>query len=101
MPHSAALLHRILTGYVVLHNGVPVAWRSRKQPRVIRSICKAETVAMEDTIDYLLYVRAGVSSIWQKVDLQLGTDAADVLALLANDHPRPAERSLQERIYAI
>ncbi len=81
-------------GYVMLHHGVPVAWRSRKQPRVIRSTCKAETVTMEDTIDYLLYVRAGVSPIWRKVDLQLGTDAADMLALLASDHPRPAERSL-------
>jgi hypothetical protein len=46
------------TGYVVLIDGNPVSWRSRKQPTVALSTCEAEFMAMTDAISETLFIRS-------------------------------------------
>ena len=48
---------RSRTGYVVLINGAPVAWRSALQPIIAHSTAESEYIAMSDAAREALYIR--------------------------------------------
>ena len=86
------------TGFVVMHKNVPIAWKSHKQKRVARSTTRAELLALEEAVDYLIYLRPFLELFWPTVHLEVATDSADVVHLLNAVHARPSEKALVHKI---
>ena len=89
------------SGFVIMHEGAPLVWKSHKQKRVARSTTRAELLALEEAIDYMVYIKPFLKLFWSTVHLEAGTDSADLVALLQAVHPHPTERALIHRIRAM
>lgn len=82
-------------GYVLMFCGVPIAWRSWKLDKVSRSTVASEMYALDDCVDYILSLLPLLRDLFGvSVRFDLYSDAADLLALLAQDHPKPKQRAL-------
>jgi hypothetical protein len=92
---------RPTTGWAVTVQGHLIAWSSQKQKRVARSTVRAECLAVEHAIDYILSIAPFLRSIWQRVRISVGTDSANLMALMKQYHPNCAERRLIEVIKRI
>lgn len=86
------------TGWVVLINGFPIAWRSKTQTRVSRSSMKAELIAMHDAVDYLEWLTAILKDLGIEQKVTLFTDSKDLELILKARHPRSTERADMKRI---
>ena len=61
--------HHSMSGYVILLNGGPVAWSSRKQPLVALSTAEAEYIALTTVIREVLYLQLLLNELYEPVDL--------------------------------
>ena len=86
------------TGFIVMHKNVPLCWKSHKQKRVARSTTRAELLALEEAVDYLIYIKPFLELFWSTVHLEVATDSADVVHLLNAVHAKPSEKSLIHKI---
>ena len=86
------------TGYLVLHKNNPIAWKSHKQSRVSRSSCKAELNALDESVDYLIYIKGLLLQFFPAVTIELKTDAKDIIDLLKQVTVKPAEKTLIQKI---
>ena len=86
------------TGFIVMNKNVPICWRSHKQKRVARSTTRAELLALEEAVDYLIYIKPFLELFWTTVHLEVCTDSADVVHLLNSVHAKPSEKSLIHKI---
>ena len=85
-------------GYIVLHEGTPIAAKSAKSKRVARSSTKSEVLALCKAVDYLSYIKPFLKLFFKNVHLEIHCDSADTIALIAAAYPRPAERALIHQI---
>jgi hypothetical protein len=82
-------------GHVFMFYGVPIAWRSFKLGKASRSTVASEMYALDDAVDYVLSVLPLLRCLFgSAVHVSLHSDAADLLALLAQEHPTPKQRAL-------
>ena len=81
------------TGWVILANGYPVTWRSKKQSRVSRSSLKAELIALHDLVDYLEWFCTVLSSSRVKSNTTIHSDSKDLVQLVNARHPKPGAKN--------
>jgi hypothetical protein len=58
-----------MSGYVVLLNGGPVAWSSRKQPIIALSTAEAEYIALTTVVREVLYLQLLINELYEPMDL--------------------------------
>jgi hypothetical protein len=78
--------HRhLMSGYIILLNGGPVAWSTRKQPLIALSTAEAEYIALTSVICKLLYLQLLISELYEPPPLPIpvfcDNQAAIALAL--------------------
>ena len=89
------------TGWVVIVNGSLMMWKSKKRRLVARSSAKGELLAMVNGVYYVEYVRNYLDTVFGNVEVNLYTDAADVVAEIKKDHPRPIEKAALNIIHKL
>ena len=89
------------SGIIVLVNNTPIHWVCHKQPRVARSSTRAELIALQEAVDYLLYIKPFLQIFWKNVQLEIYTDSNDTLSLIKSVNPKPTERSLTQQIRSL
>lgn len=89
------------TGWVILANGYPVMWRSKRQQRVARSSAKSELIALHDVADALEWLRVTLQRAGALSSATIFTDAQDVVALVNNKESRPRERADMFRLQQV
>uniref|UniRef100_A0A0G4GI69 Integrase catalytic domain-containing protein n=1 Tax=Chromera velia CCMP2878 TaxID=1169474 RepID=A0A0G4GI69_9ALVE len=91
------------TGWVLLINGRPIAWKSRKQKRFARSSNRGELMALEDALDYGLVVMRFIKEIWRDAGTKcvIRTDSDGVCKMLKARNPKPQERALVQKVREI
>lgn len=77
--------HRhLMSGYIVLLNGGPVAWSARKQPIIALSTAEAEYIALTNVVQELLYLQLLIGELYDAPSLSIlilcDNQAAIVLA---------------------
>ncbi len=71
------------------------------QKRIARSSTRAELLALEECVDFLIYIKSFLTKIWKHVSLEVLCDSADVLHLLQQIHCKPSEKALVKHIIAL
>jgi hypothetical protein len=84
-------------GFILMHKIVPICWKSHMQKRVARSTTRAELLALEEAVDYLIYIQPFLQQFWPTFQLQVATYSADVVHLNAM-HAKPTEKALLDKI---
>ena len=74
---------RSTTGYVILYEGSPVSWCTRKQPIVSLSTTEAEYIAAADCVKETLYLKNFLQEITDKdVKVNLNIDNQSTMQTL-------------------
>lgn len=75
-----------MSGYIVMLNGGPVAWSSRKQPLIALSTAEAEYIALTSVVRELLYLKLLLSELYQSPPLPIPIfcDNQAAIALASN-----------------
>ena len=56
-----------------MHMNVHICWKSNKQKRVARSTTHAELLALEEAVDYLIYIKPFLQQFWPTIQLEVAT----------------------------
>jgi hypothetical protein len=97
-------------GYVVMHLGFILCYKSNRSRRTCKSTAKAELLALTEALEKSMYLRRGLTTtgtedkldktngfplpdIFQKVDIAIGSDAQDVVSMLLSNHPKSTDIS--------
>jgi hypothetical protein len=58
-------------------------------------------IALDECLDRMVLVKTFLQLLWDRVQIVIKDDAADVLALLDTSFPRPTEKSLIPKLLAM
>lgn len=81
------------TGWIILCNGMPLQWKSKRQQRVARSSLKAELIAMDDLLDSILWTSQLFYNEGVQHNIHIYCDSQDLVQLLTSKYPKPKTKS--------